>query len=623
MKSSATHIKTKTASYEANHAYKMANHWKKSFLGTVLSKAYRFWRAHAGLRLGVIVFIASVIIETCLILFVLWPFLPGNVPFFSMTLLVLSFASFVTSIVSMIFERWVLEPMAFLRDELLRTVHDPEDPRPRLCPFSQRDEVGQTISVAHTLIVQNAQNLRRVKTAAEGQIQRLAYYDTLTGLPNRTLFLKTLEDQARMGLEGEDSAAGRSPPRLAVITLDLDHFKDINDSMGHEVGDSILRALGRRLRMVLPPSTVVARTGEDEFAVMAILTGTMTTSKDVADRIAGAIRGSPFTVLGESFQVRASVGVTTFPEDGVRPELLLKNADIALNRAKEVGRDTVREYSQDFDRAIQKRFQMLRDLRAALENNELALHFQPQLCLTSGAITGVEALIRWWKPDASPEGGRFISPIDFIPVAENSGLILPIGEWVLQYACTAAAHWQREHGLTLRMAVNVSPAQFIQSDLCAVVERALNASGLDPRCLELEVTESLFMEDVEHTIGVLQHIHALGVEIAIDDFGTGYSSLSYLRQFPIDRLKIDRSFIKNALTDVDDAAIARTIVGLGHSLGLKVVAEGVEGVEQERFLRREGCDEVQGFYYCRPIPEEALITFVKAHIAKHEARATL
>jgi diguanylate cyclase (GGDEF)-like protein len=581
-----------------------------AWAATLWGRALRVWRTRTGWRTAVCVFVLATAVQTTLHLLTSAHPLTTHPMSTQIACVILALSGLMTALVTLALDRWVLEPLYFLRDELLRTVHDPEDPRVRAYPYSPHDEVGQAIAVAHKLIAQNARNVREIKNAAEGQIHRLAYYDTLTGLPNRTLFLKTLEEQARAGLE---EAGDKAAPRMAIITLDIDHFKDINDSMGHEIGDSILRALGRRLRAALPPTAMVARTGEDEFAIMMSLASTLATARDVAERVASVIRATPFAVLGEEFQVRASIGVTTFPDDAVRPDEVLKNADIALNRSKELGRDTITEYSQDFDHAIRHRFQMLRDLRAALEGQELTLHFQPQISLVTGQITGAEALIRWWKPDNSPEGGRFISPGEFIPVAEHSGLILPIGAWVLAQACEAAASWSHEGGVPMRVGVNVSPAQFMQSDLCETVERVLADTGLDPRLLELEVTESLFMEDVGHTIAVLNHLHTLGVELAIDDFGTGYSSLSYLRQFPIDRLKIDRSFIKNALTDPDDAAIARTIVRLGHSLGLKVIAEGVETQAQERFLLREGCDEVQGFYYCRPMPEEDLLAFVRGY----------
>lgn len=312
------------------------------------------------------------------------------------------------------------------------------------------------------------------------------------------------------------------------------------------------------------------------------------------------------------FQVRASIGVATFPDDGIDPDQVLKNADIALNRAKEEGRDLIKEYSEDFDRVVQQRFQMLRDLREAMERDQLDLFYQPQLDLKTGHVIGAEALIRWWKPNNSKEGGAYISPAEFIPIAEQSGLIVPIGEWVTLRACRAAAQWAKD-GHNIRIAVNVSGAQFYQSDIVAYVSKVLAETGLNPHMLELEVTESVFMEDIQHTIKILQDLHNLGVELAIDDFGTGYSSLSYLRQFPIDRLKIDQSFIRNALNNPDDAAIARTIVALGHSLNLKVIAEGVETRDHEKFLMDHGCDEVQGFRYSKPIPNDKFTAFITTY----------
>lgn len=581
----------------------------------LLPKLLKAWNSNTSWRAAVCVFSLSAVVQACLFWMVLGPAI-GDVSVVSAALVIVALSGFVAAVATSALDHWVLNPLIFLRDELLRTVHDPEDPVTKTPDFNMSSEIGQATVIAHKLIMQNARNLKRIRSEAEGKIRKLAYYDSLTGLPNRTFFLKSLEDRSRSSFELQED---EDQVKMAVITMDLDHFKDINDSMGHDVGDAILRAIGRRLKMVLPPSAIIARTGEDEFAIMLPLMNSSTSARDVATRVAGSIRSSPFTVIGEDFQVRASIGVTTFPDDGVSPEQVLKNADIALNRSKEVGRDTITEYSHDFDHAIQKRFQILRDLREALENQDLRLHYQPQLSLKTGEITGVEALIRWWKKDNSPEGGKFIPPFEFIPVAENSGLIIPIGEWVLRRACEAGVEWKKVHGKDIRIGVNVSPAQFMQNDLQKTVSRVLRDTGLDPKYLELEVTESLFMEDVEHTIHVLGALHEMGVELAIDDFGTGYSSLSYLRQFPIDRLKIDRSFIKNALTDQDDAAIARTIVGLGHSLGLKVIAEGVENIEQQQFLMDQGCDDVQGFYYCKPIPEGNLMEFINKYSGKLES----
>jgi diguanylate cyclase (GGDEF)-like protein len=518
-------------------------------------------------------------------------------------LIMLLMSAFVTTVLMIALGHWLLEPILFLRDNLMRASENPENPRIMESPFDTSDEIGGSIQIALRLIRQNAENIKRIKGAAEDQIHKLAYYDSLTNLPNRTLFLQTLSDQVKK--EGEQ-------PRFAVITLDLDHFKDINDSMGHNIGDAILRAVGKRLRSALPESAVVARSGEDEFAITMPLVNDTTHARDIASKIAAVIRAEPFKVFNENFQIRASIGVSTYPDDGSDPHQVLKNADIALNRAKEDGRDTVKEYSEDFDRAVQARFQMLRDLRDALEKKQLSLNYQPQLDLKSGKVIGAEALIRWFKPDQSKQGGYFIPPVEFIPIAEQSGLIVPIGEWVMRTACEAASAWQRE-GRDIRIAVNVSGAQFYQSDLVAFTSRTLQETGLNPHKLELEVTESVFMEDVHHAVSTLQNLHSLGVELAIDDFGTGYSSLSYLRQFPIDRLKIDQSFIRNALNNPDDAAIARAIVRLGHSLNLKVIAEGVETKEHEDFLVAEECDEVQGYRYSRPVPLEKFNDFIATY----------
>lgn len=523
-------------------------------------------------------------------------------------LIMLLMSAFVTTVLMIALGHWLLEPILFMRDNLVRASEDPENPHVRESHYDPSDEIGSAIEISSRLIKQNADNIRRIKSAAEDQIHKLAYYDTLTGLPNRTLFIQKLNEMTK--------AEGNAPDKkFAVIAMDLDHFKDINDSMGHNIGDAILRAVGKRLRAALPEAAVVARSGEDEFAVTMALTKDINNARDIAERVAGVIRSEPFKVFSETFQIRSSVGVSTFPTDGLDPDQVLKNADIALNRAKEEGRDTIKEYSEDFDRAVQQRFQILRDLRDAMEQDQLLLHFQPQFDLKTGRMIGAESLIRWWKPDKSKEGGHFIPPVDFIPIAEQSGLIVPIGEWVLRTACEAAADWQKR-GFDMRIAVNVSGAQFFKSDIVALTDQILRETGLKPSNLELEVTESIFMEDISHAITTLQNLHALGVEIAIDDFGTGYSSLSYLRQFPIDRLKIDQSFIRNALNNPDDAAIARTIVRLGHSLNLKVIAEGVETADHEAFLMSEECDEVQGYRYSRPIPLEEINTLAANYDGK-------
>lgn len=513
-------------------------------------------------------------------------------------------SAFVTTVLMIALGHWLLEPILFMRNNLMIAQNNPENPKIQKSPFDPNDEIGGAIAIAQNLIKKNADNMQQVRAAAEDKIHKLAYFDQLTGLPNRTLFIQKLTEQAFSSSEEKET------PRFAVVTLDLDHFKDINDSMGHNVGDAILRGVGKRLRSSLPEEAVVSRAGEDEFAVTIPLSDDLKTARDVGKKIRSIISSEPFKVYNESFQIRSSIGVATFPDDGTDPNNVLKNADIALNRAKEEGRDRIREYSEDFDKAVQQRFQLLRDLRDALENDDLTVFYQPQFDLNTGEIIGAEALIRWWKKDNSKAGGSYISPADFIPIAEQSGLIVPIGAWVLKEACKTAKSWH-EAGKNIRIAVNVSGAQFYQSNLVKYTNEVLEETGVKPELLELEVTESIFMDDISIAVETLHKLHELGVELAIDDFGTGYSSLSYLRQFKIDRLKIDQSFIRNALNNADDAAIARTIISLGHSLNLKVIAEGVETKDHEQFLVDEGCDEVQGFRYSKPVPKEEFWAFAK------------
>ncbi len=508
-----------------------------------------------------------------------------------------------TAIMLMFLGRWILVPTLFLSENLRKASLSPEKPEIEDYPYEANDEIGTAVVTVQSLIRQNADNINRIKSAAQDQIHKLAYYDTLTGLPNRILFLQKLAELGRAAVSDDGQIR-----RWAVITIDLDHFKDVNDTMGHNIGDAILRGVGKRLASALPDTAVVARTGEDEYAITVPMVTSITNAKEIGERVQGVIRNEPFKVFNENFQIRCSIGVATYPDDASDPEQVLKNADIALNRAKEDGRDTIREYVEDFDRAVQLRFQMLRDLRDALEEEQLALHFQPQLDLQSGKVIGAEALLRWWRPDDSEKGGTYISPGLFVPIAEQSGLIVPIGEFVLRNACRTAKTWH-DKGHMVRIAVNVSGAQFHQSDVVALTKEVLEETGIEPHYLELEVTESVFMDDVEFTIETLMKLNNLGVELAIDDFGTGYSSLSYLRQFPIDRLKIDQSFIRNALKDEDDAAITKTIISLGHSLNLKVIAEGVEELEHEEFLLKEGCDEVQGYRYSRPVPPDQVMEF--------------
>ena len=451
------------------------------------------------------------------------------------------------------------------------------------------------------IIKRNDDLLRQVHTQAEDRIRKLAYFDSLTGLPNRTYFLEHLEENIKRKMQGKDDA-------LAVLSVDIDHFKDVNDAMGHEVGDKLLEVVARRLVQTLPSDAIVARSSADEFSVMVFLKPDQPDSAQLADKIFSAIL-EPIEIMRENFLMRASIGVSHYPHDGSNASEIMKNADIALNRAKTEGRSTVRHYSHDFNLVVQQRAKMLRDLRKALEQKQLQLYYHPQFDLRSGQIVGVEALLRWFRPDESKEGGKFISPAEFIPVAEQSGLIVPIGEYVLRTACATAKSWQERGMAPIRMAVNISGIQFHRSDLVSLVADVLKETNLDPKWLELELTESVFIEDTQAAIDILDQLHQLGVELAVDDFGTGYSSLSYLRQFPIDRLKIDQSFVRSSLLNLNDRMIIRAIINLGHSLDLKIIAEGVEMKDHEDLLKEEGCDEAQGFKYSKPIPAEKFWDF--------------
>jgi diguanylate cyclase (GGDEF)-like protein len=525
--------------------------------------------------------------------------------------LALILSALVTNILMITLGRWLVSPLLILRQNLLSAKQNPEYPVIQESDVDPNSEIGGTLKAAKALILQNAKNIKEIKNKAENEIHKLAFYDSLTGLPNRELFLKLLREKAVA------DSKRKKRDRYGVIAMDLDHFKDINDSMGHHIGDVILTDVGKRLQKALPKDSIVSRYGEDEFAILVPLRRQTDDAINIAKSLAQVIRAEPFKAFEENFQVRSSIGVAVYPDDSDDPYHVMKGADIALNRAKEDGRDTLRAYSKDFDIAVKERFQMLRDLRLAMDENQLRLFYQPQLDLKTGQVVGVEALIRWWKPDPENENeGRFVSPLEFISIAENSGLIIPMGTWVINHACERLAAWSKLGHKDLRMAVNVSGAQFVDGALPDILQKVLKKTKIKPHRLEVEVTESLFMEDVDQTIETLHQINDLGVEVAIDDFGTGYSSLSYLRQFPIDRLKVDRSFIDNASDDSDDGVITKTIIALGHSLGLQVVAEGVEDVDQEKFLINQGCDIVQGFRYSRPLPEDEFLDFLKSYNGK-------
>ncbi|MDQ2697038.1 MAG: EAL domain-containing protein [Pseudomonadota bacterium] len=422
----------------------------------------------------------------------------------------------------------------------------------------------------------------------EEQLEHQANYDALTELPNRNL----LNDRLRQAI----AHAQRTDRLLALLLLDLDRFKVINDSLGHGAGDALLQEVARRLVASLRGVDTVARLGGDEFVILVADVARTEDIAHVAEKILDRL-SLPLHFLGQELFVTASIGISLYPRDGEQGEALLKNADTAMYRAKHQGANGFQFYAQEMNARAVERLEMEAHLRRAVEREELLLHYQPRLELRSGRIPGAEALLRWHRPERG-----LVSPADFIPLAEETGLIIPIGEWVLHAACRQAKAWLAAGLAPVSVAVNLSARQFRSQNLVDLCARALRETGLEPRYLELELTESTVMQNVEEAIATLRELKALGLHLSLDDFGTGYSSLACLKRFPLDSLKIDRSFVRHIATDPDDAAIAVTVIAMAHAMKLRVVAEGVETQEQLDFLRAHGCDEVQGFYLSRPLP---------------------
>jgi diguanylate cyclase (GGDEF)-like protein len=425
---------------------------------------------------------------------------------------------------------------------------------------------------------------------AEERLHHLAYYDELTGLPNRTLFSR-LVDQALI-------VAQRNEATGCVLFIDLNRFKLINDTLSRRIGDELLRQVAQRLRDTLRDEDLVAHLSGDEFAVGLFDIRQHFEATTVAQKLQAAL-DLPFQIEGHELSVGASIGISVYPQDGLDAETLLRMADIAMVRAKQGAADPDRSvafYRLDMNEGMQERMRIESGLRHALGHGELTLYYQPKFEIASGAIVGAEALVRWLHPERG-----VVSPAEFIPLAETTGLIVQVGEWVLEQACAQAAVWQRAGLPPFRLAINVSAREFTQS-LPGRVAETLKRYKLDAAWLELEITESTLMHDIERVIGIMDRINALGVALSLDDFGTGYSSLSYLKRFPIHTLKIDRSFTMGIPDDTNDCAIASAIIGIGRQLKLRVIAEGVETLEQLEFLRKSGCDQVQGYLYAAPLP---------------------
>ncbi len=428
-------------------------------------------------------------------------------------------------------------------------------------------------------------------------IHFLAYYDVLTGLPNRSL----LRDRLGQLI----ATAHRDHMMFALLFLDLDRFKYINDSMGHSVGDKLLQSVAQRLQECVREGDTVARIGGDEFIILLREVDAAGVSL-VSDKILKSL-ATPFNLSGQIIATYASVGIALYPEHATDIDVLMKNADAAMYYAKENGRNNYKFFTPEMNFRANKLFSMEKDLRTALDQDQFTLVYQPQVDLTTGLICGAEALIRWKHPD----NGN-VPPAEFIPVAEETGQIVAIGEWVLRTACWRFAQWQKKGMRPFPIAVNLSIRQLRQPNLAEVIENILKETGLNPQLLELEITEGIMMGDNQAAMTFLTRMHELGIQMSIDDFGTGFSSLSYLKNLPVNKLKVDQSFVRDIETDQSDAAIVRSIISLGHRLDLKVIAEGVENIAQLDFLRIRGCDEVQGYYFSRPLAAEDFVKFVNS-----------
>jgi diguanylate cyclase (GGDEF)-like protein len=430
------------------------------------------------------------------------------------------------------------------------------------------------------------------------RVEYLAYHDGLTALPNRSLFNKLLSQAIRQ--------ARRHTRQLAVAFIDLDRFKQINDTLGHEAGDELLKEVANRLKACLRDSDTVARLGGDEFVVLLTDLSEERYAATVAEKIISMI-AKPFILLGQEFRVTGSIGISTYPHDGQDEQTLTKNADIAMYQAKEDGKNNFQFYSEKLNANSLERLTLESALRHALERREFQLHYQAKRDIAAGRITGMEVLLRWQHPDLG-----IVAPMQFLAVAEETGLIVPIGKWVLRTACEQNVVWHRNGMPRLNIAVNLSPRQFSDEQLLNDIAATLKETGMEANLLELEIHESLLMRDIEKTLQVLTALKAMGVKIAIDDFGTGYSSLSTLQRFPLDTIKIDRSFIRDLPARSDNSTLTEAIIAMGKSLSLTVVAQGVETKEQADLLRERACDEFQGFYFNKPMSAQEFAELLQA-----------
>ncbi len=440
---------------------------------------------------------------------------------------------------------------------------------------------------------------------AEDRMAYMAQHDVLTDLPNRVLLQNQLTEAI--------THAGQAQSKVAVMLLDIDHFKMVNDTLGHLVGDKLLQEAANRVREATREGDTVSRQGGDEFLIMLPNISDIHVLNAIALELLDTV-ATPYLIDDNEIEVTTSIGISVYPEHGEEGSTLIKHADAAMYHAKKKGRNNHQFFTKELNQRAMEHMAIEKKLRHALERNEFSLHYQPQVDLQSGQIIGAESLLRWNNPESG-----MISPGVFIPIAEENGLIVPIGEWVLYEACRQNQAWRDLGYPEINVAVNLSAVQFRQKNLGEVIVGALHQSGLHPSGLELEITEGTVMQDTEAAISLLRVFKDFGVNLSMDDFGTGYSSLSYLKRFPINKLKIDQSFVRDATIDMDDAAIASTIISMGRNLKLKVIAEGVETADQLAFLKEQGCDEMQGYYFSRPVPADKFIRLM-ATATEHQGQ---
>lgn len=458
------------------------------------------------------------------------------------------------------------------------------------------DEMGILIENFNNMLTQIQQRDHELSTQRK-HLKHLAHHDCLTGLPNRLLFRDRLAHAV--------SRSQRIGNKVGLLFLDLDRFKNINDTLGHDIGDMVLQLVTRRLKEQVRDEDTLARLGGDEFVLIAEEVRDARSLSLIADKILHSL-AEPFTVNNQDLFITTSIGISIYPDDGDSVESLMKCADVAMYRSKEIGRNTYRFFTNGMNEQVEETLFLENSMRKALQNNEFTLYYQPQLDLFSNAVRGMEALIRWQHPSLG-----LISPGKFISVAEESGLILPIGRWVLNTACKQAKAWQEGLQPPCKVAVNISPKQFCQADLCDVVSQALRDAQLAPEYLELEITETAIMHDMAKAIHTMESLVSLGISLSIDDFGTGYSSLSCLENFPISNLKIDQSFITKVTPSEENGALAEGIIALAQTLNLGVIAEGIETQYQKAFLKNLGCRIGQGYFLSYPIPADECLAYLK------------